>query len=130
MLRCGGERLPDTRRAQADHGRTHAGRNANTHVQGALILKILRGKYPPVVGYSPDVSDVIKRCLTQNANRRPNTYKLLLLPCVRQKAEELGISVPDQQSLLAMAERSSTTKVRTGPNGAVTGRSVGLGQSR
>lgn len=33
--------------------------------QGALILKILRGKYPPISGYSPDISDVIKRCLTQ-----------------------------------------------------------------
>lgn len=33
--------------------------------QGALILKILRGKYPAVSGYSPDISDVIKRCLTQ-----------------------------------------------------------------
>ena len=33
--------------------------------QGALILKILRGKFPPVTGYSPDISDLIKRCLTQ-----------------------------------------------------------------
>ncbi len=33
--------------------------------QGALILKILRGKFPPVTGYSPEISDLIKRCLTQ-----------------------------------------------------------------
>lgn len=34
-------------------------------LQGALILKILRGKFPPVSGYSPDICDLIKRCLTQ-----------------------------------------------------------------
>lgn len=79
--------------------------------QGALILKILRGKYPPVVGYSPEVSDVIKRCLTQNANRRPNTYKLLLLPGVRQKSQELGIILPDTETLIALAEKSNTTKL-------------------
>jgi hypothetical protein len=35
------------------------------HLQGALILKILRGKYPALTGYSPDISDLVKRCLTQ-----------------------------------------------------------------
>ena len=35
------------------------------YLQGALILKILRGKYPPVAGYSPDLIDIVKRCLTQ-----------------------------------------------------------------
>ncbi|KAL6749037.1 NIMA-related kinase 4 [Haematococcus lacustris] len=82
--------------------------------QGALILKILRGKYPPVSGYTPEVSDIVKRCLTQNANRRPNTYKLLLLPIVRQHAEELGLPLPDQQSLLAMAERKPTASQSAG----------------
>ena len=42
----------------------------------------------------------------QNANRRPNTYKLLLLPSIRSKAEELGISLPDQASLALMADRN------------------------
>ncbi|GLC47162.1 hypothetical protein PLESTB_001387600 [Pleodorina starrii] len=74
--------------------------------QGALILKILRGKFPPVTGYSPDISDLIKRCLTQNANRRPNTFKLLTLPSIRQKGEELGISLPDQASLALMADKN------------------------
>lgn len=49
--------------------------------------------------------------MLQNANRRPNTYKLLLLPCVRQKAEELGMALPDQQTLLALAERAGALKV-------------------
>jgi NIMA (never in mitosis gene a)-related kinase len=34
-------------------------------LQGALILKILRGKYPPVTNYSADVAEIIKKCLTQ-----------------------------------------------------------------
>ncbi len=55
----------------------------------------------------------------QNANRRPNTYKLLLLPIVRQKAEEMGVSLPDQQSLLALAEKS------VGLKKAPSGRGIG-----
>lgn len=93
--------------------------------QGALILKILRGKYPAVTGYSLDISDLIKRCLTQNANRRPNTFKLLMLPSIRQKAEELGIVLPDQQTLTTMAEklalalkRPSSSRVRPAPDGS------------
>ncbi|PNG99474.1 Serine/threonine-protein kinase Nek1, partial [Tetrabaena socialis] len=84
--------------------------------QGALILKILRGKFPPVAGYSPDILDLIKRCLTQNANRRPNTFKMLTLPAIRSKGEELGISLPDLASLALMADRPmagvTTTKAR------------------
>jgi hypothetical protein len=33
-------------------------------LQGALILKILRGKYPAVQGYSKELTDVVKACLT------------------------------------------------------------------
>ena len=29
------------------------------------MLKILRGKYPPIEGYSSELIDIIKRCLTQ-----------------------------------------------------------------
>ena len=45
--------------------------------QGALILKILRGKFPPVTGYSPDISDLIKRCLTQvgHMGKHGNTWE-------------------------------------------------------
>lgn len=31
--------------------------------QGALIMKILKGRYPPVTGYSAELTDVIKACL-------------------------------------------------------------------
>jgi serine/threonine protein kinase len=59
--------------------------HTHTHspLQGALILKILRGKYPALTGYSPDISDLVKRCLTQNANRRPNTFKVRVRVSVR-----------------------------------------------
>ncbi|KAG2487503.1 hypothetical protein HYH03_013921 [Edaphochlamys debaryana] len=86
--------------------------------QGALILKILRGKFPPVSGYSPDISDLIKRCLTQNANRRPNTFKLLLLPSIRSKGDELGLTLPDQASLALMADKNMATAGPGGKGGA------------
>ncbi|GAX78668.1 hypothetical protein CEUSTIGMA_g6106.t1 [Chlamydomonas eustigma] len=79
--------------------------------QGALILKILRGKFPPVTGYSPDISDLIKRCLTQNANRRPTTFKLLLLPNLRQKAEELGVPMMDTQTIMEMMEKLTLKRI-------------------
>ena len=42
-------------------------------LQASLILKILRGKYTAVTGYSSDLVDIVKRCLTQSATRRANT---------------------------------------------------------
>lgn len=42
-------------------------------LQAALIMKILRGQYRPVIGYSADLTDIVKRCLTQSAARRPDT---------------------------------------------------------
>jgi hypothetical protein len=33
-------------------------------LQGNLILKILRGKYPPLTGYSKELTDIVKGCLT------------------------------------------------------------------
>lgn len=47
----------------------------------------------------------------QNANRRPNTYKLLLLPCVREKGGQSHIALPDPQSLVVMAEKQGPPKV-------------------
>jgi streptolysin S family bacteriocin protoxin len=39
----------------------HSGCNS---LQGSLILKILRGKYPPLTGYSKELTDIVKCCLT------------------------------------------------------------------
>ena len=49
--------------------------------------------------------------LPQNANRRPNTYKVLTLPCVRDKATELGIPMPDQLITALKAEKAAAPKV-------------------
>eukprot|EP00899_Mesostigma_viride_P029183 jgi/Mesvir1/944/Mv17498-RA.1 len=63
--------------------------------QGALILKILKGKYPPVKGYSAELQDVMSRCLTRDTTLRPTTSEILSLPTVKAKAAELGIKMPD-----------------------------------
>jgi serine/threonine protein kinase len=62
--------------------------------QGALILKILRGKFPPVTGYSPELQDIVRRCLTQAAQKRPSADRIISLPAVQEKASQLGISLP------------------------------------
>ncbi len=46
-------------------------------LQAALIMKILRGQYRPITGFSADLTDVLKRCLTQSTARRPDTGEIL-----------------------------------------------------
>lgn len=65
--------------------------------QGALILKILRGRFPPITKYSPEIEDLVKQCLTQNAVRRPTTAQLLCQPIIQQKIVELGIPVSEDE---------------------------------
>ena len=78
--------------------------------QGALILNILRGRYPPPPsGYSDDVLDILKRCLTRDTKRRPNTAQLLANRKVRTAAERLGIDVPP---LDALETETSATPVK------------------
>lgn len=57
-------------------------------------MKILKGRYEPVLGLSTDLTAIINRCLSQAAARRPSAERLLSLPCVRAKAAELGIELP------------------------------------
>jgi len=63
--------------------------------QGALILKILRGKFPPVTGYSTELQDIVKRCLTQAAQKRPSADRIFSLTSVREKAAEIGLALPE-----------------------------------
>jgi hypothetical protein len=57
-------------------------------------MKILKGRYEPVLGLSPDLTAIITRCLAPAAARRPSAERLLSLPAVRARAAELGIELP------------------------------------
>ena len=63
-------------------------------LQPSLLLKILRGRFEPVAGLSPDLTSLIHRLLSQQAARRPTAERLLSLPAVRAKAAELGVELP------------------------------------
>ena len=46
--------------------------------QGQLILKILRGKYPPLPGaYSSGLARLLDACLTADTRRRPAAADIL-----------------------------------------------------
>jgi len=70
----------------------------NAQNQGALFVKILKGKYPPVKSgagkFSPDLVELMDRCLTVNQTRRPDTAGILRSRAARMKAETLGLQLP------------------------------------
>lgn len=70
------------------------GGEKQSHTQAALALKILRGAYPPVRGYSAELIAIIDRCLCTRRASRPATDKLLVLPSVQRWASTLGIELP------------------------------------
>lgn len=57
-------------------------------------MNILRGRFEPVVGYSPALTSIIYRCLSQASARRPTAERLLRQPDVQAKAAELGVVLP------------------------------------
>ena len=58
--------------------------------QGALVIKIIRGKYPPLP-VSAGLSEVLDLCLERDTHRRPDSTSLLGLPQVVQHAAALHI---------------------------------------
>ena len=89
-------------------------------LQPSLIMKILRGRYDPVTGLSPDLTAIIHRCLSQSPARRPRAERLLTLPIARAKAAELGIEFP--AALLAAPPASLASEggvVRRAPTSGV-----------
>jgi serine/threonine protein kinase len=65
--------------------------------QGALILKIIRGKYPPIpsqYNYSTKLQRIIDACLRKDTNARPGVIELLSLPSVVKQAKLLNIQLP------------------------------------
>ena len=60
--------------------------------QGALVMRILQGKYPAIdSAYSDDLRDVVSQCLNQNSKARPSAEVILGLPAVAAQARALGI---------------------------------------
>mmetsp|Transcript_42493 Transcript_42493/g.105326 ORF Transcript_42493/g.105326 Transcript_42493/m.105326 type:complete len:643 (-) Transcript_42493:2227-4155(-) len=73
--------------------------------QGALILKILRGKYPPPPPeYSRPLRELVGLLLARRSERRPSAAMLLAHPAIHAKAAELDISLP--REVLEVASRA------------------------
>ena len=68
----------------------------NAQNQGALFIKILKGKYAPVrtPAYSHDLKELMDRCLTVNQTRRPDTVSILQSRAAHAKARTLGLELP------------------------------------
>eukprot|EP00227_Mantoniella_beaufortii_P010449 CAMPEP_0197596194 /NCGR_PEP_ID=MMETSP1326-20131121/24546_1 /TAXON_ID=1155430 /ORGANISM="Genus nov. species nov., Strain RCC2288" /LENGTH=333 /DNA_ID=CAMNT_0043162655 /DNA_START=455 /DNA_END=1452 /DNA_ORIENTATION=+ len=66
----------------------------NANNQGALFIKILKGKYPPVKGYGAAITSLLDRCLTTSTARRHDTRGILSSPEAHEKALALGLELP------------------------------------
>ncbi len=71
--------------------------------QGALILKIVRGKYQPVSSsYSKELSSLVDKCLIKDYRRRPTMNEILNMPIIIDKANYFGINLPNKQAKLVV----------------------------
>ena len=62
--------------------------------QGSLILKIIRGKYTPILStYSKELRDIVDSCLERDYKRRPTAALILSRVYCQQKMETLGLKV-------------------------------------
>lgn len=62
--------------------------------QGALVLKILTGKYAPISSiYSAELAQMVKNCLNTKVKSRPTTMQILNNSLVVKKAKELDIQI-------------------------------------
>ncbi len=63
--------------------------------QGALVLKIMRGKYEPIcVDYSHDLRIIVKDMLNKDMKKRLTLKKFFNRKCVIDKSKELNIQIP------------------------------------
>jgi len=61
--------------------------------QGALILKIVRGKYNPISSqYSKDLSNMVDSCLCKDYKKRPSINDILNFPIMVEKSSYFGYS--------------------------------------
>ena len=72
--------------------------------QGALILKIVRGKYAAISSqYSRDLSAMVDLCLCKDYKKRPSINDILEKPIMQEKASYFCCPVPTKQSELKQA---------------------------
>ncbi|KRX10221.1 Protein kinase-like domain [Pseudocohnilembus persalinus] len=65
--------------------------------QGALILKIIRGKYPPISNnYSRELIELVDQLLRRDYKSRPTTSQILSKGIVQQKAKQYNIETNPQ----------------------------------
>ena len=80
--------------------------------QGALILKIVRGKYPALDAdlYSPSLRQLVKCMLSRSPSRRPTVQHILGLNVVRSWATRLGLAgqMPAAASAIPRENSEST----------------------
>lgn len=63
--------------------------------QGALILKIIQGRYPPVADtYSPALRALVDQLLQRDSRRRPTAVEILAEPAVLEQVQARGFPLP------------------------------------
>jgi serine/threonine protein kinase len=68
--------------------------------QGALILKIIQGNYPPVPDtYSAHLRGLVGRLLTRDTRRRPTALEVLADPIVAKHARSRGFPLPPAEAV-------------------------------
>lgn len=74
-----------------------------------LILKIMRGTYPPISKrYSKSVHNLVSWLLETDPQRRPSIQQVLCHPCIASKVTELQMLFPSNQ--MAPKKKSSLQK--------------------
>lgn len=68
--------------------------------QGALILKILRGKYNKIPAtFSLSLQEMVDKLLTKDYRQRPDIDEILRHPAVVERMKKLGIEPPRSDQL-------------------------------
>lgn len=83
----------------------------NAANQGELILKIMKGKYPPLpaIYAATALPTVLSACLRRDPARRPNVMQILASASVEAKARALGIELPQQVQALIEKRKAAMT---------------------
>ncbi len=75
--------------------------------QGALILKILRGKYNPISSnYSKPLHEMVDRLLLKDYRQRPAIMDILSSATMAEKLKKYGYTVPSEGELRIGGDRN------------------------